>query len=232
MQAQSRQTRKLFGGMIAIVLGLSTMPLVAQAADSRKPAPSSSTHASSATKSCTDYVLEAEQKLNIPKGMLLGIALAESGGSGEPRSFLLNVRGRTIASATERDAARHLRDPKGRLRDRVYAGCMQLSVHHHQSAFNPVEKIVNPSANVLYAAQYLKRLHREVGSWAGAVGRYNGGSRNQMQAYQCKVWQLVSQLDKGSARLMESSSCRPTEVAGIAPKTRRAFQQSQVASTE
>lgn len=206
---------RIYGCLTAILLGLSLVPGFSQAA---------------AAKTCTDQVLETERRLRIPRGLLLSMALVESGTEGEPKAFALNVNGQTVYANSVRDAANHLRDGKGRLRKQVFAGCMQLSVDHHGPAFRPVEKIVDPASNVLYAGRMLVRLRSEGGSWSEAIARYQGGSRKQQTAYLCKVWHHLSQLDPTNAKLIDPSECRGIDQAEIAPETRRAFRQSQVAA--
>lgn len=217
MRVRARRSHRIFGGLTAVLLGLSLVPSLASAAP---------------VKTCTDQVLETERRLRIPRGLLLSMALVESGAEGEPSAYALNISGRTVHARNIRDAANFLRDGKGKLRKRVFAGCMQLSVDHHASAFQPVDKIVDPAANVLYAGRMLMRLRNETGSWSEAVGRYNGGSRKQQAGYLCKVWRHVSQLDRANAKLIDSHHCGELEQAAIAPETRRAFRQSQVASTD
>lgn len=174
--------------------------------------------------SCLSSILEAEADLGIPRGILLSIALVESGQSGYPAPFALNVAGRAVFARSEVDAARYLRDPQGRLRSGVMAGCMQLSLSHHRDGFRPVEKIVDPQANVRYAAVYLVRLRGETGSWAAAVARYNGGSGDRGRQYQCKVHGYLQALKAESATLIDGTRCRSTELPRIADKTRQAFE--------
>ena len=120
-----------------------------------------------------------------------------------------------------------MRDNKGNLRGNVYAGCMQLSLAHHKQAFRPVERIVNPEANVRYAARYLVTLRQETGSWAAAVTRYNGSSGTKAAAYQCKIKnQLVSLGAEASAALISApGNCDVSDPPSIGPRTRRAFDQ-------
>jgi hypothetical protein len=179
--------------------------------------------------SCTEHVLEAEQELNIPRGLLLSIALVESGQDGSPQPFAMNLDGKTVYSDSASEAKAHLLDKQGRVRQNATVGCMQLSVQHHRANFRPVERILDPSANVWYAARYLKRLRADSGSWSVAVARYNGGSRSQQRQYTCKIYQHLESLDKTSASLLEGTRCAQGDPA-IAPETRRAFRRAQVAA--
>lgn len=179
--------------------------------------------------SCTEHVLEAEQELSIPRGLLLSIALVESGQDGSPQPFAMNLDGKTVYSDSASEAKIHLLDKQGRVRQNATVGCMQLSVQHHRANFRPVERILDPSANVWYAARYLKRLRADSGSWSAAVARYNGGSRSQQRDYTCKIYQHLESLDKNSASLLAGNRCAEGDPA-IAPETRRAFRRAQVAA--
>jgi hypothetical protein len=179
--------------------------------------------------SCTEHVLEAEQELSIPRGLLLSIALVESGQGGSPQPFAMNLDGKTVYSDSASEAKAHLLDKDGRVRQKATVGCMQLSVQHHRANFRPVERILDPSANVWYAARYLKRLRADSGSWSVAVARYNGGSRSQQRDYTCKIYQHLESLDRNSASLLEGNRCAEGDPA-IAPETRRAFRRAQVAA--
>lgn len=174
---------------------------------------------------CLDHIVDAEKEFSIPKGVLMAVSLVESGGGGTPNPFIMNVRGRVVIPRTEAEAATYLRDNQGNLRGSVYAGCMQLSLTHHKQAFRPVEKIVNPEANVRYAAKFLVALRRETGSWSAAVSKYNGSTGAKAAAYQCKVKnQLVSLGAQGSADLIGTAKCDGRDLPAIGPRTRRAFE--------
>jgi hypothetical protein len=179
--------------------------------------------------SCTEHVLEAEQELSIPRGLLLSIALVESGQDGSPQPFAMNLDGKTVYSDSASEAKAHLLDKQGRVRQNATVGCMQLSVQHHRANFRPVERILDPSANVWYAARYLKRLRADSGSWSVAVARYNGGSRSQQREYTCKIYQHLESLDRNTASLLAGNRCAEGDPA-IAPETRRAFRRAQVAA--
>jgi hypothetical protein len=209
----------MLGGLMALGLGMALMPLAAQSA-------------AAASDGCVAHAVDAEQKLNIPSGLLLAIALVESGTDGTPNPYAISADGRAIVARSTQDAARHLRDRGGRLRQNTYVGCMQLSVSVHKGQFSPLERIVDPRENVWYAGRLLVRLHGEEGSWKAALARYNGTSPRHAQAYVCKVWQNLAELDEGSAKLIASPKCDDSERASIAPATRRVFRNAQVAALD
>jgi len=218
MRGRFRRVRTMAGGIVALALATALTPVAAQSAEVRE--------------SCVAHAVDAEQKLNIPSGLLLAVALVESGMDGAPSPFAISSQGRAILARSAQDAAKHLRDRSGKLRDNTYVGCMQLSVQHHRAQFNPVERIVEPRDNVFYAGRLLVRLHGEEGSWKAAVARYNGTSTRRAQAYVCKVWQHLTELDQESARLLESAKCDDSDRPSIAPSTRRIFRNAQVAALD
>lgn len=218
MRIPKQRVRTVFRTWFAAALGIAISPLVA------KPV--------FAQDACVTSAIEVERKLNIPSGLLVAIALVESGQDGVPHPFAMSVNGRPVMARSAQDAARHLKDRQGQLRSNVYVGCMQLSLSVHRGQFSPVERITDPRENVAYAGRLLLRLHGDEGNWKSAVARYNGGSMRRAQAYVCKVWQHLSELDGGSAKLLESSKCEDTDPPTIAPKTRRVFRNSQVASID
>ncbi|WP_245593404.1 transglycosylase SLT domain-containing protein [Azospirillum halopraeferens] len=209
--------RRTLGGLAALAIGMALAPLDAKPAAAGQDA-------------CVSHAVEAERALNIPAGLLVSIALVESGVGGTPHPYAMSVNGRAVFAKGTEDAARHLRDAKGRLRDNVYVGCMQVSLSVHRGKFQPLERIVDPRDNVWFAGRLLVRLHGEFGSWRSAVARYNGGSLRRAEGYVCKVWQHLAALDTDSAKLLESSACDDERTPAIAPRTRRTFHNSQVAA--
>ncbi len=203
---------------MALALGMALTPLA--------------THSAAAQEGCVAHAIDAEQKLNIPSGMLLAIALVESGMGGAPNPYAVSADGRAIMARTAQDAARHLRDRTGKLRQNTYVGCMQISLQMHKGQFQPLERIVEPRENVWYAGRMLVRLHGEEGSWKAALARYNGTSPRRAQAYLCKVWQNLVELDQDSAKLIESPKCDDSDRPSIAPATRRVFRNAQVAALD
>ncbi|HYE50473.1 MAG TPA: transglycosylase SLT domain-containing protein [Azospirillaceae bacterium] len=180
---------------------------------------------------CLDHIGAAEKDAGIPSGLLMAVALVESGNGGSPTPYVVNVKGKAVYARTQAEAARFLRDGQGKLRTNVTVGCMQLSLTHHRAAFRPVEKMLDPQENVRYAARYLARLRSETGSWAGAVARYNGGSVKMAKVYQCKVQRTLTELGADSVTLIDGSKCGKAQDPHISPKTRKAFEKSQVATS-
>ncbi len=170
-----------------------------------------------------------ENQLHIPKGLLLAISLVESGEDGVPQPNALSLGYRTVHTHSRADALRHIQGRNGARHD-AFVGCMQLSVKHHRAAFHSLESMLEPKSNIWYAGHMLVRLHNDTGSWSRAVARYQGGSSRQSHAYVCRVWNHLAELDWKSAKTLEPRRCGEMNPPEIAPKTRKAFLQAQVAA--
>ncbi|CAK0746514.1 Lytic transglycosylase domain-containing protein [Azospirillaceae bacterium] len=220
MIGPARRMPQLLPSVMAVILAVGA---VVAAAVPLRPA-----EAAESRNDCSAYTSVVERQLKIPNGLLLAIALVESGQGGVPQPYALSLGQHSVIAHSAEEAARRIRA----VADGAYVGCMQLSVRHHRGAFGSMEKMVDPKANVLYAGRLLRRLHGEAGSWRGALARYNGASSEQAQTYVCKVWNHLSELDWGSAKLLAPHGCGEMSPPEIAPRTRRAFRQAQVASVQ
>jgi soluble lytic murein transglycosylase-like protein len=52
-------------------------------------------------------------------------------------------------------------------------GCFQLNYRWHGAAFDTLDQMLSPDDNADYAAQFLRQLYRESGSWRAAAGLYH-----------------------------------------------------------
>lgn len=218
MQDSEPRLRRRIGFALALLTGVLTVWLAPGVA-----------HASA----CTAQVLDAEKSLNIPRGLLLAVSLVESGQDGEPKPLALNVAGHGIYATSVRQAVRDMHDAHGRLRTDVAVGCMQLSLGLHAHAFQPVSKMLDPAANVWFAARYLARLRRQTGSWTAAVANYNGAvTPAQKRAYLCKVRLHLAALNENTAALIDAKGCTPHTAPVISAETRQAFQNAELAELD
>ncbi len=131
--------------------------------------------------SCLDEIAKAEQRYQLPAGLLLSMALVESGRR-DPASGLLTPWPWTInaegvghfyetAGDAARDTAKFLAQDDGY----VDVGCMQVDLYHHPHAFQTLRAAFDPETNVDYAAHYLMDLHKAQVSWTSAIAAYHAG---------------------------------------------------------
>lgn len=66
---------------------------------------------------------------------------------------------------------------------------MQVNHYYHRKNFDSVEAMLDPEANIQYAAKLLKKLKQDNGSWTMAVALYHASPRNKkaQRRYVCAV---------------------------------------------
>jgi hypothetical protein len=176
--------RPIVAGLL-LLLGL-TAPASAQA-----QAPGTATD--DPWTACRRAILAAEPRSGLPRGLLLAIALVESGrsdprsGRFEPWPWALNVEGEgrappSLAAATAEVAA--LQDAGRRSID---IGCMQVNLLHHPGAFPDVATGLRPEANIRYAILFLTSLHARFGNWADAIANYHSADAERGATYHRRV---------------------------------------------
>ncbi len=217
MTVPARRARPVAGGLVALTLGLGLSQLLVSPAKASE-------------NDCHTNTSVVERQLHIPNGLLLAISLVESGVDGVPQPNALSFGERSLVAHSRDEAVHRLETAGGGVRNDAYVGCMQLSVRYHRSAFHSLDKMMDPRANIWYAGQMLLRLRSQTGNWSRAVARYQGGSPRQSHAYVCRVWNHLAELDWNSAKTLEPRRCGEMSPPEIAPKTRRAFRQAQVAA--
>ncbi|WP_431271569.1 hypothetical protein [Dankookia sp. P2] len=128
---------------------------------------------------CRRAILAAEPRSGLPPGLLLAIALVESGrsdprtGRFEPWPWSLNVEGEGRAPPTLAAAAAEVATLQAAGRRSIDIGCMQVNLLHHPEAFPDVPTGLRPDANIRYAILFLTSLHGRFGNWAEAIANYH-----------------------------------------------------------
>ncbi len=120
---------------------------------------------------CRTAVATAERARGLPPGLLTAIARTESG----MRPTALRVAGRGVYPQSKEEAQAMARQALSRSQS-VMAGCMQVNLRVH----DPKGQLwaLEPRAAADWAAEYLKTLHRRLGSWRSAISVYGGGGRS------------------------------------------------------
>jgi len=169
---------------------------------------------------CVVSAAEAERSFGIPEGLLQAMAIHESGVNGKPYPWALNLGGRVVYAGNLDAAQKILGERRAKGRKNLYAGCMQLSVYYHGSAFGSLRDLLQPKGNVSYAAKYLASHYEDYSSWEAAVRRYQGGKSRQSAAYFCKVLRVLKDIKPRTARELDNGRCGPmpliAETPGIA----------------
>ena len=141
----------------------------------------------------------AAQKHGVPLGMLYAVGLTETGRGKSLQPYALNIDGRATY-ADERRGPRPVQEAAAAGAKLIDIGCMQINHHYHARHFASAEQMLDPAANVDYAARFLKELKAREGNWTMAVARYHAGPDNDpaQKRYVCRV--IVNMVATGFGR--------------------------------
>ncbi len=120
---------------------------------------------------CLDAAREAEREHGLPEGLLVGIALNESG----LHAHALNIGGRAYYPDSKAEAMRLIRAAGGR----AMVGCMQVNAAVH--ARGGQDWPLDPYKATEWAANYLLQHYETYGDWSMALVRWHGGSAEHDQ---------------------------------------------------
>ena len=142
---------------------------------------------------CRRAILAAEPGSGLPPGLLLAIALVETG-RGDPRSGRIepwpwswNAEGEGHVEPTRDAAVAGVTGVLASGRRSVDVGCMQVNLLHHPTAFATPAEGFDPTANIRYAIGFLKALQVRTGNWAGAIAQYHSADAERGGLYQRRV---------------------------------------------
>jgi hypothetical protein len=148
---------------------------------------------------CLEAARDAERKHGLPEGLLVGIALNESG----LHAHALSIRGRAYYPESREEAVRLLRAAGGF----AMAGCVQVNAGVH--ARGGQDWPLDPWRATDWAAGYLRQHYETYGDWGLAVVRWHGGSPRQMTRLVCRVRSKIDVVAPDSALFVER--CRGTQ---------------------
>ncbi|MDB5373924.1 MAG: hypothetical protein JWP04_2566 [Belnapia sp.] len=134
----------------------------------------------------------AERGSGLPPGLLLAIALVESGradgrGRIEPWPWSWNAAGEGHAEPTREAAVAKVEALLASGHRSVDIGCMQVNWLHHPEAFANPDQGFDPAANLRYATRFLRDLYARTGNWADAIAQYHSGEAERGSAYHRRV---------------------------------------------
>ncbi len=161
---------------------------------------------------CRSLAAVAEPEFGIPEGLLQAMAMVETGIYGMAWPWTINAGGKPYYMLTEADAQELARRAVAVYGDQVAMGCMQIYLRWHAQEFHDLQEILQPAANVRYAAAYLVSLHQRYGSWVSAVQHYHASDPTAQLIYLCKVIRTRASLGFQTVSLDTARAC-----AGAAP---------------
>ncbi len=138
---------------------------------------------------CEREMISAARKYNVPLGVLYAVGLTETGRRNSLYPYALNIEGKSVFPPSRQAAKQDVMDAQQHGKKLIDIGCMQINHHYHGDQFRSVDQMLEPRANVQYAARFLKDLRRRQGSWTMAVARYHAGPNNDpaQKRYVCTV---------------------------------------------
>ena len=150
---------------------------------------------------CLAAARRAEQVHGLPPGLLVAIALSESG----LHAHALSIGGRAHYPE-DLAAARQLLRQAGTGRS-VMAGCVQVNAQVHARGSDwPLD----PVRSTDWAGGILRRWYMETGTWDEALRRWHGGSAASTQRVMCRVRAKLEVTAPGSG-LLRTGGCSDAE---------------------
>ena len=164
---------------------------------------------------CADAIARQERSGVTPRHLLTAIALNESGRKDPvtgarvawPWAVMAEGRGRYLP--TKAAAIAEVRGLQANGVRNIDVGCMQINLFYHPDAFRSLEEAFDPATNVAYAADYLRELFYEKGSWQEAAGRYHSATPEHKIPYQNRVVALWDKFRDGREGETELAALMP-----------------------
>jgi hypothetical protein len=126
---------------------------------------------------CDQAASEASAQTGVPLAVLQAISLTETGrkraGRFRPWPWTVNMEGKGLWFDTEDDARAYVYSQYKRGARSFDVGCFQINYKWHGQAFASIDAMFDPVANAVYAAEFLRGLRAEEGSWSAAAGAYH-----------------------------------------------------------
>lgn len=149
---------------------------------------------------CEKEMERASAQYGVPLGILYAVGLTETGRKGSLQPYAMNIEGKSFFGKSSADAQRKFAEARSQGKKLIDLGCMQINHHFHAEKFRSVSQMLEPRANVDYAARFLKELKAREGSWTMAVARYHAGPNNNpaQKRYVCAVIRNMVATDFGT----------------------------------
>lgn len=152
----------------------------------------------STSQTCDLAAAQASREYDVPVDVLRAVTRTETGrgkgGTLEPWPWTVNMEGAGHWFDTE-DAARAFVFKHFKRGARSFdVGCFQINYKWHGQAFRSIEEMFDPVKNARYAAEFLSRLHAELGSWSDAAGAYHSRTPKYANIYKSRFDTIHQQL--------------------------------------
>lgn len=150
---------------------------------------------------CDRAARMAAQRTGVPLEVLLAITRTETGravhGRLSPWPWTVNMEGAGKWFASRGEALDYVSRHQDRGARSFDIGCFQVNHRWHGHKFASVEQMFDPEANALYAAEFLRDLHGEMGGWSGAAGAYHSRTPKHAARYRARFDDILAALGAG-----------------------------------
>ena len=184
-------------------------------------------HATAITKAysvCDRAAAKASETYGVPLIVLRAITRTETGrskgGQLHPWPWTVNMEGKGEWFQNQHDAQHYVARHFDRGARSFDVGCFQINYRWHGQAFSSIEEMFDPTANANYAAQFLKKLHGELGSWEHAVGSYHSRTPKYANRYLSRFRKIAAGLEDVTPRSDAPVSIRAEVARDVSPVQR------------
>jgi hypothetical protein len=173
---------------------------------------------------CEQAIVNGARRGGVPPEVLHAVALTETGrnqnGRMRPYPWAINREGKGYWFKSRDEALAFARASLAEGRPSFDVGCVQINYRWHGHAFPSIEDMFDPEWTATYAAQFLRTLYEERGSWSAAAGAYHSLTPELAQIYRARFDRLLAGLEPGA--LTEAEAL----VAAAGPQTRMSTRQA------
>jgi soluble lytic murein transglycosylase-like protein len=129
------------------------------------------------------YITSVEQRNRIPRGLLSAIVGVESGFN----PTAINIEGKTVTINDKSEAIKTIKNALNQGVTNIDVGIAQINYRWHKDNFKNIEEMINPTANIEYAAKLLSSLFKQHGTWHKAIRHYHSANPDHYRQYSRKV---------------------------------------------
>jgi hypothetical protein len=178
---------------------------------------------------CEQAIVNGARRGGVPAEVLHAVALTETGqnssGRLRPYPWAINREGKGHWFKTREEALAFAEASLSQNRPSFDVGCVQINYRWHGHAFPSLEDMFDPEWTATYAAQFLRTLYEERGSWSEAAGAYHSLTPEKAQIYRARFDRLLAGLGPGA--LTEAEALVASAQPGGRLSTRQARREAQ-----